>query len=146
MLLVRRWWHCRQLLMMPEVMEIDCIRRVNRLYVTSMDGWMNKSKFIWILFCSLIELQSNGSPIKLTIYVCSNRRANEKLANKLREQSDTIRHLQSDKKTLAEEVQSSVNKIRQLEAVNAELKTEQLKLKVCITVALLIENYSLYNC
>ena len=84
--------------------------------------------------------------MKLTIYVCFNRRANEKLANKLREQSDTIRHLQSDKKTLAEEIQSSVNKIRQLEAVNAELKTEQLKLKVCITVALLIENYSLYNC
>ena len=58
------------------------------------------------------------------------RRANEKLANKLREQADTIRLLQGDKKTQADEIQTASNRIRQLEAANAELKTEQLKLKV----------------
>lgn len=58
------------------------------------------------------------------------RRANEKLANKLREQADTIRLLQSDKKSQADEIQTAANKLRQLETANADLKTEQLKLKV----------------
>ncbi|XP_067932681.1 interaptin-like [Watersipora subatra] len=62
-------------------------------------------------------------------WVDEQKRANEKLASKLREQSDTIRHLQSEKKTLTEDLQSAVNKTRQLEALNAELRTEQLKLQ-----------------
>lgn len=64
------------------------------------------------------------------------RRANEKLANKLREQSETIRQLQNDKKAVGEEVQSYVHRVRQLEAINAELKTEQLKLKVLLRTLL----------
>lgn len=52
------------------------------------------------------------------------------MASKLREQSDTIRLLQADKKSLSEEIQTSTNRIRSIEASNAEFKTEQLKLKV----------------
>lgn len=64
------------------------------------------------------------------VLCCGLRRANEKLAGKLREQSETIRQLQSDKKSLTGDIHSSTNRVQQLEAINSELKTDQLKLKV----------------
>lgn len=70
------------------------------------------------------------SVLGINVSYCCCRRANEKLANKLREQSDAITQLQNDKKSLSEEVNSSAVKLRLLEATNSELKADQMKLKV----------------